>query len=156
MPVWFETGISQPYAWTLLSPYLVSCPAENPKIEWNIYPTLTINNNPTLVSPDFNSSITHNRTAFTHVNETLMLSYDAPGMNVSYNNSYQTAVGANVTSDVPTFCAFTSQLNVTTSPFNSTGNGTGTCMIPGGFVFSDDPIVNGSESQSIISTIVDS
>lgn len=42
MPVWFETGISQAMAWTLLSPYLIECPAENPKIEWPIFPTLNI------------------------------------------------------------------------------------------------------------------
>lgn len=28
--------------WTLLSPYLIECPAENPRIEWPIFPGLTI------------------------------------------------------------------------------------------------------------------
>ncbi len=33
---------------------------------------------------------------------------------------------------------------MTYSPFTSTGNGTGTCEIPGGYVFGDDPINNGT------------
>jgi len=145
MPVWFETGISQSMAWTLLSPYLISCPAENPKIEWNIFPYLTIDNNPNLTSPDFNASISTNRTALTSVNETLYFTYDAPGMNVSYNSSYTTALGRNVTNTTtPTYCAFIAQLNATTTPFTSTGNNTGHCEIPGGYVFGDDPIVNGT------------
>jgi hypothetical protein len=42
MPFWFVPGITQAMHWTLLSPYLVECPAENPRIEWPIYPGLTI------------------------------------------------------------------------------------------------------------------
>jgi hypothetical protein len=41
MPVYFETGISQSMAWTLLSPYIVECPAENPHIEWQNFPWLS-------------------------------------------------------------------------------------------------------------------
>ncbi len=159
MPVWFETGISQSMAWTLLSPYLIEvslvvktsgyrsfglkhscfskCPAENPRIEWNIFPTLNILNNPNLTDPNIPAALSTNRTQFISVNSTLHFSYDAPGMNVSYNNSYVTAVGANVTTSIPSFCKFVNQLNVTSSPFNSTGNGTGMCQLPGGFVFGD-------------------
>ena len=74
----------------------------------------------------------------------LNLEFDAPGKNVSYNNSYSTVVGANVTSEVPTHCVFISQLNATSVPFTSTGNNTGSCIVPGGFVFGDDPVVNGT------------
>lgn len=144
MPVWFETGISQSMAWTLLSPYLIECPAENPRIEWNIFPTLNILNNPNLTDPNIPAALSTNRTQFISVNSTLHFSYDAPGMNVSYNNSYVTAVGANVTTSIPSFCKFVNQLNVTSSPFNSTGNGTGMCQLRGGFVFGDDPINNGT------------
>ena len=42
MPVWFETGISQSMAWTLLAPYIVSCPASNPRIAWQNFPALNI------------------------------------------------------------------------------------------------------------------
>lgn len=42
MPVWFEAGITQSMAWTLLAPYIVTCPASNPKIEWQNFPALNI------------------------------------------------------------------------------------------------------------------
>jgi hypothetical protein len=145
MPVWFETGISQAMAWTLLSPYLIECPAENPRIEWPIFPTLNIQNNPNLTADGFQSAVSTNRTAFYTANVTeLYFEYDAPGKNVSYNNSYSTVVGANVTSDIPTHCVFISQLNATSVPYTSSGNNTGSCVVPGGYVFGDDPIVNGS------------
>jgi hypothetical protein len=44
MPVWFETGIPQSWAWTLLSPYIKSCPpvrAHIPPVS-SRYPDLTI------------------------------------------------------------------------------------------------------------------
>lgn len=43
MPEWHETGITQSMAWTLLAPYIESCPAENPRIEWQNFPGLIIN-----------------------------------------------------------------------------------------------------------------
>jgi hypothetical protein len=132
-------------AWTLLSPYLIECPAENPRIEWPIFPTLNIQNNPNLTADGFQSAVSTNRTAFYTANVTeLYFEYDAPGKNVSYNNSYSTVVGANVTSDIPTHCVFISQLNATSVPYTSSGNNTGSCVVPGGYVFGDDPIVNGS------------
>ncbi len=108
---------------------------------------MTIKNNPNLTDPNIPAAISTNRTALTSVGETLDLYYDAPGMNVSYDNSYQTAVGANVTDLTPNgnwTCNFISQLNVTTSPFTSTGENCGSCQIPGGYVLGNDPIVNGT------------
>lgn len=72
-------------------------------------------------------------------------------MNVSYNNSYQTVVGANVTTNVPTHCVFISQLNATNVPFNATGNNTGSCIVPGGYVFADQAIVNETNFVALIS-----
>ena len=72
------------------------------------------------------------------------LEYEAPGKTVSYNNSHTTVVGRNVTADIPTHCVFVSQLNATNVPYTATGNNTGSCVVPGGVVFSDDGIVNGT------------
>jgi hypothetical protein len=36
MPVYFEVGIPQAFAWTLLNPYIVSCPAENEPIAFQV------------------------------------------------------------------------------------------------------------------------
>lgn len=46
MPVWFEVGVPQSWAWTLLAPYISSCPANNTRLAWQNFPTLTILNNP--------------------------------------------------------------------------------------------------------------
>ncbi|KAF7359082.1 Stress response protein [Mycena sanguinolenta] len=42
MPIWFTPGITQSMAWTLLSPYIISCPAENPHIVFQNFPALNI------------------------------------------------------------------------------------------------------------------
>jgi len=54
MPVWFETGIPQSWAWTYLAPYISSCPANCTRLAWQNFPTLHIINQPNLnrVSPN--------------------------------------------------------------------------------------------------------
>lgn len=42
----FETGLPQTYAWTLLSPYIKSCPPNNPRIEFTRFPLLNVTNQP--------------------------------------------------------------------------------------------------------------
>ncbi|ETN46897.1 uncharacterized protein HMPREF1541_01086 [Cyphellophora europaea CBS 101466] len=46
MPVWFEVGIPQSWAWTLLAPYISSCPANTTRVAWQNFPSLTILNQP--------------------------------------------------------------------------------------------------------------
>jgi len=46
MPVWFETGIPQSWAWTLLAPYIASCPADSKRLIWQNFPALTVLNQP--------------------------------------------------------------------------------------------------------------
>merc|ERR1712098_584715 len=46
MPVWFETGIPQSWAWTLLAPYISSCPANSKRLVWQNFPALTALNQP--------------------------------------------------------------------------------------------------------------
>ena len=46
MPVWFEVGIPQSWAWTLLAPYISSCPANQTRLAWANFPALTILNQP--------------------------------------------------------------------------------------------------------------
>ena len=148
MPVYFESGISQSMAWGLLSPYLVSCPAENPRIEWNIAPALHPVQPANLTAPGIPSAISTNRTAFVTPGVTsIELSYEAPGKQVSYNASqpYITALGKNVTQTDNLTCVFIAQLNATNVPFQRTGNNTGNCLVPEGTLFSDsNNIVNGS------------
>lgn len=46
MPVWFETGIPQSWAWTLLAPYIAYCPENQTRLAWQNFPALSILNQP--------------------------------------------------------------------------------------------------------------
>lgn len=46
MPVWFEVGVPQSWAWTLLAPYISSCPANQTRLAWQNFPALWILNQP--------------------------------------------------------------------------------------------------------------
>ena len=42
MPVWFEVGVPQSWAWTLLAPYISWCPADQTRLVWQHFPALQI------------------------------------------------------------------------------------------------------------------
>lgn len=44
MPVWFETGIPQSWAWTFLAPYISTCPAGTTRLAWQNFPALHVVN----------------------------------------------------------------------------------------------------------------
>ncbi|KAK4143921.1 ferritin-like domain-containing protein [Dichotomopilus funicola] len=46
MPEWHTPGIPQSWAWTLLAPYISSCPADETRLVWQNFPTLHILNQP--------------------------------------------------------------------------------------------------------------
>lgn len=46
MPVWFEVGVPQPWAWTLRAPYISSCPENQTRLVWLNFPALYIENQP--------------------------------------------------------------------------------------------------------------
>ncbi|GLB21510.1 hypothetical protein AtubIFM61612_002058 [Aspergillus tubingensis] len=46
MPVWFEVGVPQSWAWTLLAPYIASCPEGQTRLAWQNFPALSILNQP--------------------------------------------------------------------------------------------------------------
>ncbi|KAI4145008.1 MAG: hypothetical protein LQ340_006457 [Diploschistes diacapsis] len=46
MPVWYETGVPQSWAWTLLAPYISSCPANQTRLAWQNFPALSVLNQP--------------------------------------------------------------------------------------------------------------
>ncbi|PPQ92575.1 hypothetical protein CVT25_007267 [Psilocybe cyanescens] len=151
MPVWFETGITQSMAWTLLAPYIVSCPAENPRIEWTNFPALNITNNPnatgyyndSIIGNDTTPAITHNRSEpLSYAGREVFFTWDAPGQNVSYNNSYVT----NTTAGDARFVVWLSQLNVTYTELTDINGRSGKTYQPGDTVFGDStaPIVNGT------------
>ena len=54
MPVWFEAGIPQSWAWTYLAPYISSCPENTTRLAWQNFPALHVPNQPNInrVSPN--------------------------------------------------------------------------------------------------------
>ncbi|KAL2015453.1 hypothetical protein VTK56DRAFT_5397 [Thermocarpiscus australiensis] len=45
-PEWFQVGVPQSWAWTLLAPYISSCPANQTRLIWQNFPSLHILNQP--------------------------------------------------------------------------------------------------------------
>jgi hypothetical protein len=85
MPVWFETGIPQSWAWTLIAPYISSCPETAKRLAWQNFPGLTVLNQP--------NSSRRNATQ-TGFNETAGWGPVAPSRDVPANES---CIGYNVT-----------------------------------------------------------
>lgn len=58
MPVWFEIGLPQSFAWTLLAPYISSCPENQTRLIWQNFPALSILNqpNPAKTDPTVNAT----------------------------------------------------------------------------------------------------
>lgn len=54
MPVWFETGIPQSWAWTFIAPYISSCPENTTRVAWQNFPALHVVNQANInrVSPN--------------------------------------------------------------------------------------------------------
>ncbi|KAG6010743.1 hypothetical protein E4U21_004131 [Claviceps maximensis] len=46
MPEWHTVGIPQSWAWTLLAPYIASCPAGQTRLVWQNFPALHVLNQP--------------------------------------------------------------------------------------------------------------
>jgi len=155
MPVYFETGISQAMSWSLLSRYIIECPAQNPRIEWPLFPALNATNNPGLLIDGYNAAITHNRTSVTQPGQMIQLEWESPGMTVSYNNSYNTTVGGLVNSTTPLFVAFINQLNVTYSPLMNVSGNTAMAVQPNVTLYDvtpDDFLPNGTSFIALTST----
>ncbi|OCH84302.1 Rds1 protein [Obba rivulosa] len=147
MPEWFVPSLTQSMQWTLLAPFITSCPAGSPHLEWQPFPALHIQNNPnaSLVCGTSNSSaaaISTNCTALSAPGMMLNLTWDSPGQNVGPNNSYTT----NTTAGSPAYVAWISQLNTTYTPLTNISGNAGLTQQPGGEIFGTGtaPLVNGT------------
>jgi Ferritin-like domain len=118
MPVFFETGITQSMAWTLLAPWITGCSNDTPRLAWQNFPALTVLNNPNATAT-YNTSyppaITHNRTAFSYPGMMVDLWFEKPGKPVGPNLTYITSTSAGK----PEFAVWVSQLNITYTPLQS-------------------------------------
>jgi hypothetical protein len=62
MVEWFEIGIPQSWAWTLLAPFISTCPENQTRLVWQNFPTLLVVNQPDPWSAG-NFSASRNRTS---------------------------------------------------------------------------------------------
>ncbi|KAJ5106136.1 Protein rds1 [Penicillium angulare] len=94
MPVWFEVGIPQSWAWTLLAPYVASCPADQTRLVWENFPALRILNQPTLSDAGKrNNGSSFNNTLDAGLNVAKASSKENP------NSKNDLSAGASVTPD---------------------------------------------------------
>jgi hypothetical protein len=82
MPVWFEVGVPQSWAWTLLAPYISSCPENQTRLAWQNFPALWILNQPNPAR--YNASKGYNETLGAGTNT--LNSTGISGSAACYNN----------------------------------------------------------------------
>ncbi|KAI0369661.1 Rds1 protein [Pilatotrama ljubarskyi] len=145
MPEWFIPAITQSMAWTLLAPYISSCPDNNTHLEWQNFPALQITNNPnaSVLTNETGPAITHNRTVpLSSPGMTVNLTWEDPGKPVGPNGAYNTSTSAGEAK----YVAWVSQLNTTFTELMVLGNNSGSTVQPGGNIYGDNtfPTINGT------------
>ncbi|KAI0310971.1 hypothetical protein OF83DRAFT_1069622 [Amylostereum chailletii] len=164
IPFDFAPAITQNMQFSLLAPYISSCPSGNPSVKWDVYPTLRIQNNPyfpdiPLVSTNA-PAVSNDPTTVTYGGRELILGWDAPGTPTGPNGSFTTKSSAGGAKARPSFLlqyvAWISQLNTTYTPLtlandtnpsaNTTSGLNGTTIQPFLTVFANTsiPLLNGT------------
>lgn len=148
MDVYFEPGTPQAWQWTLLAPYIQSCPAENPRIGWSNYATLKVKNNPVLHYAGSKAAVSTNQSTqpLVHPNETFYFDWTPAGEKVGPNKSYTTVSPGGST---PKYALWVHQLNASYSPLTLTSETSGYAKLPSGPVFNTNiaktgPAINGT------------
>ncbi|KAI0074646.1 Rds1 protein [Panus rudis PR-1116 ss-1] len=145
-PFYFVPAITQSMAWTLQSQYLASCPKSNPRVKWQIFPTLNVTNTPNPnVLPDGSiprPALSTNRTTVSAEGREIRLVWDNPGKKTGPDAAYVTSTNAGK----PKFVAWISQLNTTYTPLTNISGNTGITLQPGGTIYGNNtfPTNNGT------------
>lgn len=155
MPVWFEVGVPQSFAWTLLAPYIKSCPAGNPRLPWQNFPTLHILNNYNAIQANgsanasYPPAITHNR-QLSHPGDEVHFFFEPPGQAVGPNMSYVTST---ITEESPKWAAWFNQLNITYTPLYNVSENEAYTRQPNLTLYSElNQIVNGTVFVALTDT----
>lgn len=159
VPVWFETGVPQAYAWTLLSPYIKSCPSHNVPVGFSIFPKLTVQNQPDLAAAGKAAggpAITHNISALTYPGKELHFEWDNAGKTQGPYNQKTEILAPN---KEPKHAAFVSQYNVTYSDLYDVsqkhGKWYGKAKVPSGEIFPQNgtqSVINGTNFVALTHT----
>lgn len=163
MPEFFQVGIPQSWHWTLLAPFISSCPEGQTRLIWQNFPALTVVNNPNPVRTDplltgLNEGVssitpeescreedcpprqTNTRPALSFPGRKVLLSWEDPGKPIGPDQSYVTAT----TAGHPQYVAWVSQLNVTYSLLENIQGNTGETIQPDVATLGGDPAINGT------------
>ncbi|KZT72231.1 hypothetical protein DAEQUDRAFT_736363 [Daedalea quercina L-15889] len=134
MPYWFNPAITQSMQWTLMAPYIVGCPDENNRVEFQNFPALNITNNPnvTQLTANFTPAASRNETSFTTPGETIYLEWESPGK---------------------AFVAWISQLNTTYTPLTNISGNSGLTTQPNLTIYQHSEYTNGSTAPLINGTV---
>jgi hypothetical protein len=146
MDVYFEPGIPQAWAWTLLAPWIQSCPSETPRIGWSNYASLTVDNNPSLIFDGSKSAVSTNISRLVTAGDKIEFSWIPAGEKIGPNNSYTTVSPGGST---PKYALWAHQLNATYAPLTLTSETTGYAYLPKGDVYNTEisksgPAINGT------------
>ena len=104
MDTWFIPSITSSMAWTLQAPFLVTCPAHNPRVIFQTFPALNVTNavKVSTLFPGLGNNdalgfpaITENATKpITSPGQAVHFSWELPGKQVDWNKSYTTSTSA--------------------------------------------------------------
>ncbi|OQE10208.1 hypothetical protein PENVUL_c004G06652 [Penicillium vulpinum] len=102
MVEWFEAGIPQSWAWTLLAPFISSCPENQTRLIWQNFPTLMVVNEPDpwIVGTTRNLSSSNNRTSgynFTKIADQISRLNTTSGFNQTAGFMFNQTTGINNT-----------------------------------------------------------
>ncbi|KAJ5121484.1 uncharacterized protein N7515_009445 [Penicillium bovifimosum] len=129
MVEWFEVGVPQSWAWTLLAPYISSCPENQTRLIWQNFPALMIVNQPNPWNSGFspmNSTSKTNRTSSSS-NATSSIDHTL-GFNQTEGFAFNQSTGVNETVgpglSVPKSPNGSGKFNMTSSGTNMTSSGT--------------------------------
>ncbi|CAG8909143.1 unnamed protein product [Penicillium egyptiacum] len=113
MVEWFEVAIPQSWGWTLLAPFISSCPENQTRLIWQNFPTLMVVNQPDPWISGISSNFSSGDNITSGYNAT---GYNATGSTaITHNSAAYNSTGYNFTSSEDQI----SRLN-TTSGFNQT------------------------------------
>ncbi|KAG8935997.1 hypothetical protein FRC02_005193 [Tulasnella sp. 418] len=153
-PEWFETGITQSMAWTLLHKYLKSCPGDSPKVKWNVFPALELPDAPNPLNDREPPAIAPPYRALSKPGRKVNLKWEAPGKVTGPDGKYITKTAAGK----PKYAAWFSQFSLVYTDLSDLDNGSYTASTehPGGdtklpgVTFEGDPAVNGTVFIAIV------
>ncbi|EIM92371.1 Rds1 protein [Stereum hirsutum FP-91666 SS1] len=149
MPFWFIPSITQSMQWTLMQPYISSCPAGNPNVTWPIFPPLNILNNPYYPDLNLTADISSNVTAVTYPGRVVKLTWEEPGAVTGFNKSFTTQSSAGTAK----YAAWISQLNTTYTLLEDVNGTSASTIQPSGALFNNVTLFSNSTFPLLNGTV---